>query len=347
MIFVVPACSHVYRYLGPFILFFFALTKYFQGELSLINLKCLKFNMPALLFSILILLSFISFVPQTVGTMLIFATLYFGLNKKIIVDKVLGKIFLTIILIILTYWTYLFLHKIPFAGNRINSNYLGAACVLYLCCCVKLDFWPGQLMTIIGAYFITARLLHVSLLVYFVSRTPVLKKVLSIEPVAIYIIFVTCLLIITGALFANKPFIFPSHPKRGYSLAWHEQTLNRFSSGRVKLNNNFLKYISGDNRKILFGDRLNYKTNKNKVGFDGVHHSFLDIFAQQGILFLIVYLTLLYSFFKKHAQNKDFSILIIQFTCGSLLAGLFNTFPLILLLCLVLIKDENATPQIL
>ncbi|NPA24882.1 MAG: hypothetical protein GXO34_03535, partial [Deltaproteobacteria bacterium] len=86
MIFVVPIGSHVYRYLGPAMLLFFLAAKYFQGEMTASRLRNFKPDRSIFLFAALLGLSCVSFVPQTFGTMLIFATLYLGVKKKVVVD---------------------------------------------------------------------------------------------------------------------------------------------------------------------------------------------------------------------------------------------------------------------
>jgi len=248
-------------------LLFFALTKFFQGELALANLKRIKINKSIILFGLLLSLSCISFVPQTFGTMLIFATLYFGVKEKIVVNPRLAKIFLVVIMLILAALTYKYVNKIPVYGARINSSYLAVKYILFLLCCVKLSFRWGVMFTIIGTFLFASRTLLVSIFVYCFLQIPFIKKRLSTKTVVIYFCLAIFTLISAGALFADKVICLPTRPRhntwRGYSyIKLRKTTLNRCSAGRIELNNNFFKDISGDYSRILFGDGLAYEGNE-------------------------------------------------------------------------------------
>ena len=353
MIFVVPIGSHVFRYLGPAMLLFFALTKFFQGELALANLKRIKINKSIILFGLLLSLSCISFVPQTFGTMLIFATLYFGIKEKIVVNPLLAKVFLIVIMLILAALTYKYVNKIPVYGTQINSNYLAVKYILFLLCCVKLTFRWGVIFTIIGTFLFASRTLLVSICVYCFLQIPFIKNRLSAKTVAIYFCLAIFTFISAGALFADKVILAPSRPRyntwRGYSyIKFRKTTLNKCSAGRIKLNNNFFKDISKDYNRILFGAGLGYKGTeiklKREIYISPVHNSFLDIFARQGILFLATYLILLYSYITRYGCRNDFPAIISLITFGLLFNGMFNTFPLLLLLSLLLLKTPPNNP---
>ena len=344
MIFVVPIDSHVFRYLGPTMLLFFALTKFFQGELSRTNLKRIKINKSVILFGLLLSLSCVSFVPQTFGTMLIFATLYFGIKEKIVVNPRLAKVFLFVVMLILAAWTYKYVNKVPVYGARINNNLLAVQYILFLLCCVKVSFRLGMLFTIIGAFFVGSRTLLVSLFVYCLLQIPIIKNRLSGKSVAIYCCLAIFTLVAGGALFANKVIIFPGHPRvTSYAnIKLHKATLNSASGNRVILNNNLFNGLLGDYRKILFGDGLNYRGTKVYKSITPVHNSFLDIFARQGILFLTVFLILLFNYIVKYGCHDDFPAIISLVTFGMLFNGMFNTFPLILLLSLLKVKPSKS-----
>jgi len=349
MIFVVPIGSHVFRYLGPSMLLFFALTKFFQGELSRANLKRIKINKSMILFGLLLSLSCISFVPQTFGTMLIFATLYFGVKEKIVVNPRLAKVFLTVIMLLLAALTYKYVNRIPVYGAPINCVYLAVKYILFLLCCVKLSFRLGILFTIIGTFLITARTLLVSIFVYCLMQIPFIKNRLSAKSVAIFFCLTAFTLIGAGAMFSDKIIYVPTHPKyntwKAYAnIKMHKITLDRFSGERIRQNNNFFKSISGNYSKILFGDGLNYKGTKLIRTTTPVHNSFLTILARQGVLFLSVFLFLLYSYIAKHGYRNDFPAIMSLITFGLLFNGMFNTFPLILLLSLLMI---NHSPDII
>lgn len=354
---VVPVGSHVYRYLGPAFLLFFALTKFFQGELSVDKLKRFRINKSICLFILLLILSCISFVPQTVGTMLIFATLNFGIKEKVLINRIAGKVVLAIFLLVLVNYTFMYVHKIPLYGVWVNPTTLAYQFTLFFLCCAKASFVLGQLSTVVCSIFITARTLHANLLVYFLFQFPILKKRLSAKVVAIYLCSMMFLMIIAGAFFADKIITVPKRPRRGgYSLELRSQTLDRLSTGRLKINNFFFQEIAGDYRKILFGDGEKYYPKKKyrerhpvkkpnsyfeKIARHPVHNSFLEIFAQHGILFLVVFLILLYSYIEKLGDKQDFPIILSIITCGILANGMFNTFPLILLLSLLLLKTPS------
>lgn len=346
MIFVVPIGSHVFRYLGPAMLLFFSLTKFFQGELTRTNLKRIKINRSIILFGLLLSLSCISFVPQTFGTMLIFATLYLGVKEKIVVNPRLAKVFLTVIMLILAALTYKYVNRIPVYGAPINCVFLAVKYILFLLCCVKLSFRWGILFTIIGTLLITARTLFVSVIVYCLLQIPFIKKRLSVKSVAIFFCISTFTLISAGTFFSNKVLYLPTHPAyntwRAYAnIKLHKVTLDRFSGERIRQNNNFFKSISRDYRKILTGDGINYKGTKVTKITTPVHNSFLVILARQGILFLSIFIVLLYSYISRNGCPNDFPAIISLITFGLLFCGMFNTFPLILLLSLLLVNPDS------
>jgi len=91
-------------------------------------------------------------------------------------------------------------------------------------------------------------------------QIPFIKNRLSAKSVAIYFCLVTFLFIGAGAIFAKKTITVPMFFKYGYKyMKLYKPTLNRFSNGRIELNNNFFKDISGDYSRILFGDGLAYE----------------------------------------------------------------------------------------
>jgi len=342
MIFVVPAGSHVYRYLGPATLFFFLLSKYFQGELAPVRLKKIRPDSSVVLFSLLFLLACVSFVPQTFGTMLIFATLYFGIRDKIEISRRLVWGILTFFSLVLILWVYRYVNHMPMYGRPVNNNFLGVKAILFFICCVKFSFWPGQLLTFAGVLPVRCRTLMLSLVVYCFTLIPVVRKRLSARIVAIYFLVVTTTIIGAGALFADKVINVNINPRVGRYLKWRKHmTLNRFSAGRLEINNVFFRNLSGDYRRILFGEGENYKGAKIRKKVNLVHNAFLEIFARQGLLFLLVYLCLLYRFIVRWGRGEDFPIIITMITYGTTFGSVFNTFPLLLQLGLLLVVPDS------
>lgn len=346
MIFIVPIGCHAYRVIGPLLLVFFSISKFSQNKLSAWKEFLAQNRMDIFLFGLLIGLSMVSFVPQTVGTLFIFASLYFGIRQKIELSSRLALLSLIFFLIFLTAQLYCYLNKIPFYGRPSNPDYLGTYFILFFWCCSKLSYRFGQLVTFIGAIILKSRMLLVSLAMYLLFQIPLLKKRLSAKIVGVFFCAATLSLLIIGAWFSEMIIKVPKHPrhKTGYTFHLQTLTLNQFSAGRIELNNNFMHDISGNYYKILFGAGLNYTGTKTGRNFTPVHNSVLEILAHQGLIFLVIYLILLYRFFAKHGETKDFPAIISLITFASLFNGMLNTFPLILTSCLLVTKKSKSKP---